>query len=97
LRAYSIRPRAAAQVRYDARVKREERTERIALRLTPSELALYQRAAEHADEDVSTIVRRGATIEARGIVARVEGEAGRKVRGRAKEGKAAGAKAKGRK
>lgn len=84
-------------MRYDGRVKREERTERMALRLTPSELALYQRAAELADEDVSTIVRRGATIEAKGIVARVEGEAKvGKVRGRAKEGKAAGAKAKGR-
>ncbi len=75
-------------MRYDGRVK-EERTKRVALRLTPSELALYQRAAALADEDVSAIVRRGATIEARGIVARVEGEAkGRKVRGRAKEGKA---------
>lgn len=76
-------------MRYDACVK-EERTKRLALRLTPSELALYQRAAALADEDVSTIVRRGATIEARGIVARVEGEAGRKVRGRAKEGAKAG-------
>lgn len=85
-------------MRYDGRVK-EERTARFAMRVTPAEKALFERAAEYANEAASDIVRRGAIIEARGIVARVEGEAGGKVRGRAKEakGKAAGAKGKGRK
>jgi hypothetical protein len=82
------------------RVKREQRTERVALRLTPSELALYELAAKYADEDVSTILRRGGTIEARGIVARVEAKAkaeageGRK-RGRAGAGAKAGGKGRG--
>ena len=52
----------------------DDRSERMELRLTPREKALLRRAASLGGEDASSLLRRAGLVEARRIVARVEGK-----------------------
>ena len=48
------------------------RDERLALRLTADEKAIIERACASCGEDVSSLVRRAAVIEAKRILKRIE-------------------------
>ena len=48
------------------------RDERLALRLTTDEKAIIERASSACGEDVSSLVRRAAVIEAKRILKRIE-------------------------